>query len=379
METIEKYASVAEFNAKNFNKRHIFILNHRNNNPSITQYANNKPTGLANYFPIQVSMPMEDEIFDIEKRQMRLIRYAPGEQSIYKDEQPKEDITRPFVPQRMAFTRGELIVEARETKKLEFLQKSDWNGSNPNRNPDKPIKFFAVDVAKSIKEEINKDKAKQKAVSWCYEAASEDIIAFARILNFDLTKEIEELRWALKLQAERDPEKFFKAINNPATNRKSVILNAIERGILKVNSSTNSVHWSGGNVILIAPIGKDPVEFLVDSTFKGEENERVYAMIYSSVEAKRSPSSESVVAPTPQGVNKDFVLKRPPVVVDRKNPKGKPEKTPDDLMIENAVSKGVLSQKKLWYFYGDTKMQGKKAVLAKMKEDSAMAEAIQNA
>src|SRR3972149_5858087 len=136
----KRYGTIEDFNNKapgSWEKRYVFVLNHQNDKPSVQHQ----------HFPNSLSLKMEDRIFDRKKEKTRIIRVVEGVQSIFKDEQSEEGQKKEAT--RKSFSkRGDLIVEARENFTLEFLMKSNFNGSNPDRDKAKPPMFYMLELGK---------------------------------------------------------------------------------------------------------------------------------------------------------------------------------------------------------------------------------------
>src|ERR1039457_448385 len=114
METIteekRRYGSVADWNAKSNNywdKRFVFVMNHRNSNPSVEG---------MNY-PHSFSIPLEDKIFDEKSKKVRTIRVVNGEVSIWKDQQTEDGQKLPCVRKQFS-KKGDIVIEAKEEQTL---------------------------------------------------------------------------------------------------------------------------------------------------------------------------------------------------------------------------------------------------------------------
>jgi hypothetical protein len=342
-DTKNKYGSIADFNSKNYNKRYVFVLNHQNPTPTVQ----------GKHFPNSFNLPMVDEIFDYDKGTTRLIRYVPGELSIYKDEQ-SDDHEKTKRTEFITFSKdGDVIIDGKDRQRLEFMMKSNWNGSNPVRNQSVHPKYWMVDLNSGLKLEKERDEKLTNAKQWCYEAKWDQIKSYARVMGLDVNRDPDEVRWALKLTAEKDPIKFLAGLNNKLTERKHYILEAVDKGILTVDPRNNSLSWANGSNICVAPMGKSAVDHFVDLT-QNEEGQRTYESILGLV----MPSAEPAVKMTSQVHNvapksilvdnpivsnsmvNDNSLKQPIVEIN----KG----TPTEQIINLAISKNIIEKSKAW-------------------------------
>ena len=335
-----RYGTIADFNQKNFNKKYVFVLNHQNTKPTIE----------GRFFPNNYSQILVDDIFDPEKKRRRVIRYVPGEMSIYEDEQTIDKTKEPKNYFAEFSRYGDVVIDARETQKLEFFMKCNYNGSNPNRDPDKRPAFYMLDVGQGLKTVMEKDKVLDQAKMWCYTADWEDVRAYARAVGIDTRRDPDEVRWSLRIMAEKDAEKFLAGTKNDVLKRKNVVLDAIDRGLLTINQADKSVFWTNGGLIVRAPLGKDPIDFLVDSLFT-PDGERVYATIRALIKPEEQ-RKETVVPEIPNQPTQatieqlkmnDIVSTQPPQINQIENP--------DEFRdwVNRAKNQGVLVQNKAFF------------------------------
>src|SRR3990167_784652 len=270
----KRYGTIEDFNANNFNKRYVFVLNHKNTSPSIE----------GRFFPNSFSLKLEDSILCPIKRTNRIIRVVDGEISIYKDEQTEDCQKRE--PKRVIFSpTGDFIVEGQEKLTLEWFLKTDKNGSNKSRNESKNILFYLLNLKQGLDEQMGKDKQEAEALNWCYTADFKHIKRYARVLGMDIDKDPEEIRWGLRNVAKKDPQRFNDGLKNKHTNRKFLVHEGIDKGILLVDNRTNAISWAQtGNRILTAPIGVSPIDHFVDISFSNRDMELTFEVLKGQIE-----------------------------------------------------------------------------------------------
>lgn len=347
MEAQTKAIPLSEFNKSKLKNTITFILNHQNPNPSMMRVAGNTSlsmTGTPVQFPNHFGLPNECQIF--ENGNQRIIRYAIGEKSIYKDEQ-SDDTKVPKKKQKIEFINGILNVKKYETQLLEFMRKCEWNGSNTNRTGDKQIFFYEYNPQAGAKDLVARESAKMKAKHWCFNADWIDLKSYAMVLSVDVDRDPEEVKWEMSILADRDPATFMEGLKNKSTQRKYIILEAIQLKVIVEDKRQGLIKWVNGNTISQAPTGKDAVDHLVGLTFNNADGELLYEAIKDAVLPK--------ISGAPQENKKENVHK---IHVDMKA---------IDVLVERAIACGVFKRAGAWIKYTeDEKWQGRgvHAVLA---------------
>src|SRR5437762_2300930 len=111
------------FEKDKFKKNRTFVLNMMNLKPSIEGVQ----------FPVSYHIIPLSFFFDKKTEKMRLVRYIPGEESIFQDEQSSDEKV-PKKKQTLTFVKGFLHIDPRETQLIECIEKLDANGSNLDRS-----------------------------------------------------------------------------------------------------------------------------------------------------------------------------------------------------------------------------------------------------
>ena len=110
-----------------------------------------------------------------------------------------------------------------------------------------------------------------------------ELMGYAKVLGIKIDRSVDEVRWDMKIQAEKNPKGFLAGMNDPRTEMKQVLLMAQESGIISMKGK--SVTWSAsGNTICIPPVGIKPLDKMVDYCSQGE-GEQVYAEIERRLQA----------------------------------------------------------------------------------------------
>ena len=258
---------VAEKPVKKTNTHGIKNLNRgfKKSKKSVTTYrlykeGVDRKTGRVK-FPIVHMIKAEDVIFDEAKSVNRKIRYIPGEPSIFEDEQ-KEDSK---VKSPITFNNGMLMVDYTNPTLKSYLDACNANASNPNRMKNSAPVFKRLDFEKEAKEKMAKEIKSMDALKTVFEMPLDKLLGYAQVLGIKIDKSTDEIRYDMKVLAEKDPEKFMTGLDDPKMEIKQTLLRAKEFGV--IDWDTQKVMWVQGNqrpVITNVPLGIKPVDFLAD-------------------------------------------------------------------------------------------------------------------
>mgnify|MGYP003146604242 CR=1 FL=1 len=222
--------------------------------------------------PVILMLKAIDVIYDPETETNRKIQYIQGESSIFADEQtkgvkPKETIN---------FNNGILMVPHSNPTLKKYLDTCNYNVDNPHRNDSVKSLFSKVDKQGNALVDLKSLKETTQAITVALEMPLNQLIGYAKVLGVNTDKSTDEIRWDMKLIAEKNPTDFINGLNDPRTEMKQTILIAAEYGIITLGRG--NVSWDNGNVICAVPIGVEPADRLLDFTIEGE-GEKVYAEI----------------------------------------------------------------------------------------------------
>ena len=237
-----------------------------------------KRNGMPQY-PVVSLLKAEDIIFDPTTGENRKIRYVPGETSIFADDHPETAKMR----EPIAFSNGFLFVDhTNPTLKL-YLDTCNANGSNPHRIKTKNVLFTVKDEKKTAQDKIAQVADVMDAVQAALKMPLNELVGYAKVLGVNTNKSVDEIRWDMKIQAEKNPTAFLAGMNDPRTEMKQLLLMAEESGIISMKKS--AVTWvSSGNTICVPAIGVKPIERMVDFCSEGE-GEQIYAEIERRLQA----------------------------------------------------------------------------------------------
>ena len=212
-------------------------------------------------FPIVYMLKAEDIIFDEKKGVNRKIRYIPGEASIFEDEQKKES----KVKSPITFNNGFLMVDYTNPTLKKFLDMSNANSSNPNRMSNVAPTFKLMDYELEAKKKMQKSVKSMDALKLVFELPLDKLLGYAQVLGVRGDKSTDEIRYDMKVLAEKDPEKFITGLDDPKMEIKQTLIRAKDHNIIDWNAQ--QVMWVQGDkrpVITNVPLGVKPMDFLAD-------------------------------------------------------------------------------------------------------------------
>jgi len=91
------------------------------------------------------------------------------------------------------------------------------------------------------------------------------LVGYAKVLGVNVDKSTDEIRYDMKILAEKDPVGFIAGLDSPLTDMKGLILKAKEYKILSLQS--NKVMWNVGDkqtLIVNVPMGIQPIDHLAE-------------------------------------------------------------------------------------------------------------------
>lgn len=244
----------------------IYRLAKRNVSPSLT----------GRYYPGYLRLPTEEVIYDPQTKSNRIIRYAPGEASIYKDEQSDTANVSDVL-----FVNGSLRVDYTNPLLIEYLTKSNHNTENPNRLKEKEAIFYEYNPEKVAEKELDEELAKAEAVSLIATLDFDVLKGYARVLGINIDRSSKEIKHDLMVLAKRNPKEFTAGIDDPTMKRMQTVYSAIDNGVILIKG--RQFMWASGATkgtpIMVVPSTQDMMKFFTDWTMFDKDGEKVYAEI----------------------------------------------------------------------------------------------------
>lgn len=355
-------------NNNTIGKNFIFLLTKKNANPSFVDTKGRPQIYVGSYSIPNISIIREKDKNGILVQ--RTIRYIPGESSIYKDEQ-SNDKDVPKKSYKITFINGRKVIKGDDMLLLDFMMKCNKNGTNPDRNHDVHVTFELFDNSIAVSKEIAKDKLISQVTAWCWaEDKWDEQKAYARVLNISMDQSSDEVKHNLKVIALQDPEKFMRELKNPTMRKKHYVLEAIDRGYLTMDSTSNSISWKNNpyQPIVVAAVGTNPVDVLVHKLSTDEG-----LLLYQTIVDLLTPEpivTTTMVVPSAEELAR---MKQEKVVV--MEPEKSIEESDAELMdiLESAIEKKIVTfQPPMWYKYKDESGAKKEGFIKKLKKNPTM-------
>lgn len=349
-------------------KRFRFRLVKANSSPSLINSY-----GRPQLFPAQLSIPNISTIMERNSAGVmvqEIIRYIPGEASIYKRLQtPDKDV--PKKNYKIKIVNGGKIVDNTEPLLLEFMMKCNQNLTNKNRKTDVDPVFELIDSAISVSKEIAKDKIISEATAWCWSETNwDEAKAYARVLNVNLDQSSDEVRHNLKVIAMRDPLKFLNDLKNPAMRKKHYVLEALDRGYLVLDPGSNSIAWSNNQhvPVAVAAIGTSPVDVLVNKLSTDEG-----ALMYNTLLGLLAPEPTIITSMAVPSNAELHAMKESKKVVAEPVPLV----TQSDAELMDITEQGielklVVFKGPMWYKYKEENFKQKEGFVDGLKKNPSM-------
>ena len=178
------------------------------------------------------------------------------------------------------FEQGLVVVQYTNPLLLKFMRMCNFNKTNPHRLSEKKEVFFEVNASREVKKTIAQEVTILEASTLALRAPLDKIIPIAKYMNINTNKTIDEIRYALKSLAAKNPTGFIKLFDDKEALFKGSCLMAKDYGILKI--STNEIAWGNGARIIAVPLGQPPLEAFV----KYLKDENKFLEYYTEIESK---------------------------------------------------------------------------------------------
>jgi hypothetical protein len=179
-----------------------------------------------------------------------------------------------------------------------------------------------------------------------YNMELKELISYARILDVNINRPIDLIRWDMASIAGDDPNWFIENKNSPNTTRMHYLFEAIDMGIIKVTNKDRTVRWANGQAIVQAPLSVEPLDALVDLTFE-KDGEAIYEAIINKIRIpEEEEKSEAVTgADILKSIdNKEAPFKEEVAEVEVKE-KFSATKMETGTLFDMAYSEGIIEKK----------------------------------
>jgi len=272
--------------------------------------AKANPYGQGSKHNMTYRMPSVDEIFDAETNRNRKIQYVLGEETIFAKEQSDNPVLADII-----FVNGALVVQPQQVNLLKYLELSNYNDSNPNRMPGKIAIFYKVDIESDTKDTVEDMEVEADALYMARSMEPQKLVGYARTLGINTDRSMYEIKHDVMSFAKENPSVFLKSIDDPRTERKQVVLDAIDYGILDFGHHANEINWVMGTkrpTIMHTPVGVEKLDYFVEYTFDSE-GEDVYKEIQKKMKKMDSIDEEIEIPEIKEVVmEEEIIVKKKP-------------------------------------------------------------------
>ncbi len=238
------------------------------------------PALRGRHYPSIKVLPSEEEIYDPQTNKTRTIRYAIGESSIYKDEQPTSVVKSDII-----FQNGSIIVPYTNPSLIEFLTLSNHNADNPHRKTEKVAMFKELNPAKDAEKSLEIEESVARAKALVFTLPFEEIKGYARVCGVNTRKSAAEIKHDMVLLAGKDPAGFISGLDDPLTKRQQVVMDACSVNVIEI--SGKGAFWKHGdqkNLITPIPSGQDGIVWFSEWTMTDEDGKSVFKEIAKKTE-----------------------------------------------------------------------------------------------
>jgi len=242
---------------------------------------NAKPALQGRHYPSIKVLPSEEEIYDPENNKTRTIRYAVGESSVYKDEQPNVVVKSDII-----FQNGSIIVPYTNPSLIKFLELSNHNADNPHRKTEKKIMFKELNPARDAEEALVAEEAVARAKALVFTLPFDEIKGYARVCGVNVKRSASEIKHDMVTLAGKDPKGFMAGLDDPMTKRQTDVMDACTVQVIEI--SGKGVYWKHGdtkNLITPVPVGVDGVLWFSEWTMTNEDGKDVFKEIDKKTKA----------------------------------------------------------------------------------------------
>ena len=238
-----------------------FTNKKKHDKPSIYQLIHNggKDKRGKTIYPVVYMIKAEDIIYDPENNINRKIRYIPGESSVFEHEQKKDA----KVKSPITFNSGLLFVDRTNPSLKRYLDLCNLNQSNPNRDKSTRPAFKLLTPEVDAQKKIEKSMLELDAVRVALEMPLDKMIGYAKVLGININKSTDEIRYDMKVLAEKDPRSFIEGMDDPMTELKETLIRACQYNIISIGSS--KVNWIQGDkrtAITHVPLGVKGIDHM---------------------------------------------------------------------------------------------------------------------
>lgn len=273
MKNKSDFGSIADLTANNFHPEQIFQFWLFKKNVGSTYADDKKGVMVKRVYPISKTIKLQTNISYNNEKTGRLeqaeIRHCIGETEIIKALQTPDDRVTKIIS-TLTFVDGHKMIQGTDVTLLKFMALDDRNASKPNRNTSVTPLYYLYDGNQVVEQAMKVEDDLFELQTLIRDPKNLDMLtAYARVIlpqpefdkiygNFNLIKH------RMLGLSKGNPTLFKQGLNNPATLRKHYILEAIDAGVLNLNTATNCLYLKNGELVQQSTMGLSPINLFVD-------------------------------------------------------------------------------------------------------------------
>jgi len=217
----------------------------------------------------------------------KIIRYVPGESSIFADEQTSNAAKK---VEDIIFEAGYITVHPTSYNLQQFLENDVRNRDNEHSPLGTRKLYTLLNTEKAETSRVVNFVTVSKVTNFVYDTFKEPLgnaalKAYAVTLGINVDgAEEHQIMNSFYSMINVDPKSFIEGFQNQSHNRKFYVMRAEKTGIISVERDTNVIKLNG-QIVLNVPIGIDPIDYFVKKSF--EELQSTYVHIRSKVDEQK--------------------------------------------------------------------------------------------
>lgn len=189
-------------------------------------------------------------VYDEESGTVRQIRYCPGEQSIFVDEQ--SSVSR---VEHVVFENKTLVVPFDKPNLRKFLECHPDNAANGGSV------FELANKEVDSEKELENEFAVTDAISLIKARDIDELLPIAISLNINTNQKDLSIKRALVQQAKANPIKFIELFDSPLVMARTTVAQSFDFQIIE--DRNGAVVWfDTGKLIVSVPVGQDKVQVM---------------------------------------------------------------------------------------------------------------------
>lgn len=272
-------------------KTYIFVASKKNSNSSIKRL-----------YPATITIPAADTIIDPATNTNKFIRYVPGEQSIYADEQSDRADDRSSWGS-IIFIDGHLKVDWTEALLYDYLMTCNYNEATNPRVSGTPSLFknfsSEKEAEKVVREQADHYELGHKVFTMDFKELR--YLLLANLENHSDMMRIntmspDEVRQMAFHKAFANKAKFIEALKKAETKCRARLAEGILFGFIIYNQSANTLSWDNGVIFCQSPPGSNVLAYFSEMVSDSSSGSQIHKDSYNEIKRRLSSMEDKTEA-----------------------------------------------------------------------------------